>query len=413
MVRHRPSPPTHRRGHLPFEAFLATILVFLLIGILSVLPWGFHGFDPIKEVLRDFSYTDVYYSKISQESAADTSIVLVNIGHADRAELAALVLAVGRASPSALGLDAYFSARADSGTQQLAAAFAAQRARLVTGQFLYERPASAAPDAKNLGTVRLVGDVLAPGRRGYLNFVGNDSVYGTVRSFQPFWTAGGKQYASWSAELLRLADPKAFADLQGRKQVIEPIRYCGNLERFVVYDAGQILEGQIPLQALRGKMVLLGFLGESRRSPASLEDLHYTPLNKKQIGHSLPDMYGCVIQANILSMMLHRNYVTTAPQWVDWLLAFGVCYLHILCFMYLHVNHPLWYHPLIVVVQFLSGAVLIYAMIELYVGANIDLSMSLPVLTVILAVDVISVYEALAAWAHRRWGINSYINHVH
>ena len=150
-------------------------------------------------------------------------------------------------------------------------------------------------------------------------------------------------------------------------------------------------------------------LGEPLGSRTTLEDLHFTPLNRKQIGRSLPDKYGLVIQANILSMMLHRDYITPTPRWLEVLLAFGVCYCQMLFFMYLNVKHALWYHPLSAVVQFGSGAVLVYLAIALYVGANLDLGVAFAVLTVVVGLRVLSLYGALASWLHRKWGFRSYV----
>ena len=399
-----PSSPTaggRRRNHLPLEAFLVSVLVFLVLGALAIIPWGFKAFDPIKEVLNDFSYTDVYYTKISREARVDTSIVLINIGRADRRALADLVEAVGAAHPRAMGLDAYFLARPDAGTARLAKVLKAQP-RLVVGEYLTE-PAGSPASAFNL----------PPTQRGYLNFVGNDSLNTTVRYFRPFLETADRRYTSWSAQLLRLADPAAFAALQSRQQDRETIRYQGDLSRFIAYEGAAVTAGAVPPAALKGKIIILGFLGEPMGTRTSLEDLHFTPLNAKQLGRSLPDMYGPVIQANILSMMLHRDYITPTPRWGELLLAFGVCYLHVMLFMYLYVHYLLWYHPLTTVIQFVSGAVLVYFMIQLFVGASVGLGVVLPVLTMILAVDVLCLYEALAAWLYRKRGIRSYIIHAH
>jgi len=403
LMASAPTPLFRFWGRLPFEALLVSGLVFLVMGLIAALPWSFKAFDPVKEVLRDFSYTDVYYSKVSREASVDTSIVLVNIGSSDRATLAALVRAVGAAQPRVIGIDAYFTAWApDSGTAQLAAALRQQRHRLVTAEYVYEAAA---------GPARLVGSApaLAPGRRGYVNFVGNDSLDGTVREFSPFRRVQGRELRSWSAQILALASPPAFATLRARHRATETIRYSGNLSRFVAFEGAAVASGAVPPEALRHKMVLLGFLGEPLGTRSYLEDLHFTPLNARQVGRSLPDMYGLVIQANILSMMLRGSYITPVPQWLELLVAFGVCYCLLLVFMYLNMRRPLWYHPLSVVVQFGSGALLVYLAIELYVRAHLELGVALAVLAAVLSLKVLSLYGTLASWAYRKWGVRSYM----
>jgi CHASE2 domain-containing sensor protein len=400
-----PLPP---RGRLWVEALLATVLVFIVLGLLALLPFGFKAFDPVKEVLKDFSYTDVYYSKISRAASVDTSLVLVNIGRANRAELAAMVETVGQAQPRVIALDAYFPARADSGTALLKTAIDANRARLVTGEYLYQ------PNGRVTRFVQSAPG-LAGAHTGYLNFVGDDSLDTTIRYVRPFqqMNSSGREYPSWSAAVVQLADPAAYAALRERGREEEVIRYRGDINRFVHFEGTEVLAGAVPAAALRGKIVILGFLGEQIGNKSSLEDLHFTPLNKEQLGRSKPDMYGPIIQANIVSMMLHRDYINTTPLWLELLLAFGLCYLHVVLFMYLSVNHGLWYHPISKVVQFATGALLVYLMIELYAGANRSVSTTLAVLAIVLAVDVLYLYETLAAWLYQKRGIRSYVAHVH
>lgn len=395
-----------RRGRLSVEALLATILVFIVLGLLALLPFGFKAFDPVKEVLKDFSYTDVYYSKISRSASVDTSIVLVNIGKADRAALATLIETVGRAQPRVIALDAYFPARADAGTNLLQAALDANRARLVVGEYLYSptgKPARLLTSGQGLGAAHT----------GYLNFVGDDSLNTTIRYWRPFQQINGVEHPSWSAAVLQLADPGAYATLQRRGREEEVIHYRGGINRFVHFECPELLAGAVPPRALKDKIVILGFLGEQIGNNSSLEDLHFTPLNKEQLGRSKPDMYGPVIQANIISMLLHHDYINTTPVWLELLLAFGLCYLHMMLFMYLSVKYSLWYHPISKVVQFATGALLVYLMIELYAGANRSVSTTLAVLSIVLAVDVLYLYEALAAWLYKKRGIRSYVSHVH
>ncbi|MCC2548232.1 CHASE2 domain-containing protein [Hymenobacter sp. BT175] len=400
MLPDSPLPNSPKR--LPFEALLATSLLFLLLSILSRLPFSFEAFDPIKEVLKDFSYTDVYYAKINQSTSVDTSIVLINIGAANRAELAALIALTGQANPRVIALDAYFPDRQDAGSAQLAAALQDNKHRLVTGTYLYEPVA---------GTARLVESTtgLAPGKTGYLNFVGDDSLNATIRYFRPFYTLGATTYNSWSAAVVELADPVAYEALQRRDESEEIINYRGNINRFVHFEGAQILSGKVSPAALRDKIVILGFLGVHIGNSSSLEDLHFTPLNPKQLGRSKPDMYGPVIQANIVSMMLHKDYINNAPVWMELLLAFVLCYLHMLLFMYLAVNHRLWGYPLIKLVQFVSGILVVYGMIQLYASANISINTTVAVLTIVLAADILDLYGSIVTWLHKKWGISSYV----
>jgi CHASE2 domain-containing sensor protein len=52
----------------------------------------------------------------------------------------------------------------------------------------------------------------------------------------------------------------------------------------------------------------LGFLGEIIGDYVP-GDIFFTPLNKKIIGRSLPDMYGVVVHANIIKMILDKEFI--------------------------------------------------------------------------------------------------------
>ena len=67
------------------------------------------------------------------------------------------------------------------------------------------------------------------------------------------------------------------------------------------------------LSFIKDKIVLLGFMGINLNDK-TFEDIFFTPLNERYAGKSFPDMYGVVIQANIISMILNKKYINTMPQ---------------------------------------------------------------------------------------------------
>ncbi|RYD71379.1 MAG: hypothetical protein EOP53_23775 [Sphingobacteriales bacterium] len=50
------------------DTILATIMVFLLMGLLSLIPFNTHVLDPIKLALQDFDYNDMAYSQFNKNS---------------------------------------------------------------------------------------------------------------------------------------------------------------------------------------------------------------------------------------------------------------------------------------------------------------------------------------------------------
>jgi CHASE2 domain-containing sensor protein len=88
----------------------------------------------------------------------------------------------------------------------------------------------------------------------------------------------------------------------------------------------------------------------------SWEDKFYTPLNKKLAGKSNPDMFGVVVHANIISMILREDYVEQMATWQEVAMAIILCLLNVA-----HVfadKHQIaavlrWYYKLLQVIQLL------------------------------------------------------------
>ncbi|EMR03215.1 CHASE2 domain-containing protein [Cesiribacter andamanensis] len=397
-----------KESKLYLEALLATVLVFVVMGALALMPWNIKALNPLKEIVKDFRYTDLYYSQLrGKPGSVDTAIVLVNIGSADRATMAGLLEVLNGYAPAAIGLDVYFpELKSPQEDSLLAAALQLNRDRLVAGNYLWEQPLEA---PQVLGSASL----FSLPQSGYLNLVGEDSLNTTIRHFRPFIRHGESEYTSWATRLAAAVDPQAVEALKKRERSIELIHYSGDWERFVHYEADEILAGGVAKNALANKIVLLGYLGEQVGEKRVMEDLHFTPLNPEQLGRSKPDMYGMVIQANIISMILRGDYINEMPFWLELLLAFAICYLHTLLFVYFFVKQHLWYHPVAKLVQLLTSIFLVYAMVVFYANANYSINTTLMVLAVLLSVDVLYLYETLAAYLYKKRGTHSYFIHHH
>jgi len=96
---------------------------------------------------------------------------------------------------------------------------------------------------------------------------------------------------------------------------------------FPTLDWPQVIRHEFDTTQLRGKILLLGFLGDSLTGKYTSEDKFYSPLNGKMIGRSLPDIYGVEIHANIIRMILSREYILHS-DWID----YGVNYSILILF---------------------------------------------------------------------------------
>src|SRR5207244_2794484 len=150
----------------------------------------------------------------------------------------------------------------------------------------------------------------------------------TVRTYSPSETFNGRNYLSFSSLVASKADTEKYRVLAARKLKTEIINYRGNTDKFFRFDTPDIYSSNMALQLIHGKIVLMGFMGSDLKSAPVLEDIHFTPLNQVYLGRTYPDMYGVVIQANIISMILKGNFINRMKKFWLWLISFFVCYLH-------------------------------------------------------------------------------------
>ncbi|MCI0751067.1 MAG: CHASE2 domain-containing protein, partial [Flammeovirgaceae bacterium] len=133
---------------------------------------------------------------------------------------------------------------------------------------------------------------------------------------------------------------KKFIDRDKKEEIIN---YRGNIVdwhgasnypgRYMVLDADQALDtNQFVPSMIKGKIVMLGFLGADLRD-TSWDDKFFTPLNTKYAGKARPDMYGVVVHANAVSMILNEDYVNEIPLWLQYVLAVILCMGNVALFM--------------------------------------------------------------------------------
>src|SRR6202012_3033937 len=93
------------------DNLLATVLVFLLIGVFARIEAVSSIFDPKEISTKDFSFTDLAYNLLGKPvnlAPVDTGIVIVNIGDSPRDTIASIIKKVAAAGPRVVGVDVVF-----------------------------------------------------------------------------------------------------------------------------------------------------------------------------------------------------------------------------------------------------------------------------------------------------------------
>jgi CHASE2 domain-containing sensor protein len=383
------------------DTILATIMVFVVMGMLALIPINTHVLDPIKLALQDFDYNDMAYSQFNKNShtAVDTGIVIINIGEADRTEIAAIIEKAAAENPIVTGVDVLFNepkeAQVDSILQQL---FSSSNKIVLAYNLVAEK-----------GTMETTGFLYEQSRqKGYANFVGEEG--GSIRHTAPFIKGEKELYFSFAATITQTAYPDAYEKLKSRDKLTEQINYTRVPEKYLVIEGKDFLQNRESMVSLTNKVVLLGYVSNN---PNNIEDKHFTPFNKKSVGKTIPDMEGIFIHANIISMMRDGDYIKKSPVWINWFIASLLCWLHMSLFIRYFIDKHLWFHLVAKMAQLFSAVLFVYLGLLFYYKWDIKINLTPTFVAIILAVDVLYFYEAIIKWLHKRFGIYSIFINTH
>jgi CHASE2 domain-containing sensor protein len=378
------------------DTIFATFSVFIVIGLLALLPLNTGILNPFKTALNDLDFNDISYSVLNKNAntPVDNRIIIVNIGTADRPTLALMIEKLRMAQPKVIGLDAHFEGARDPQTDSILRTIIATTPNLVIVSQLEwankEQPVNGGYFAD------------AAGQQGYANLIGQDG--GTIRNFSPFEKANGKILNSFPAAILAMADSGAYLKLKQRQRTYEVIHYSRKQEQYMVIDGSDVLEDNVAPELLQNKIVLMGYINPD---PYNIEDKHFTPFNKRFAGKSTPDMNGIVIHANILSMLLDGKYIKDIPSWLYWIITILIAWLHVALFMRYYIEEHIWFHLVAKLAQILFAILSVYIGIMFFDWFNIKIDTKISLIVIILAIDIIYFYEALAVWLHTKFGFQT------
>lgn len=382
------------------DTLLATIAVFFIMGLLSLLPINTHVLDPIKFALQDFDYNDLAYSRMgkNRETPIDTNIVIVNIGNAGRQEIAAMIQKVNEQHPKVIGVDVLFNAPKGEAEDSLLKAQITNNPKVVLAYNLHSNGEAISHEGFLYGQ--------AP-NKGFANFIGEEG--GVIRHFAPTMNQGSNDYSFFAASIAKVADPQGYQELKSRHQPIEIINYTHTSEKFVVVDGQELLNGEINSVSLANKVVLLGFVSSEE---GSVLDRHFTPMNKNSFGKTLPDMEGVFVHANIIRMILDKDYIRKVPAWITWTLAFLLCWLHMSLFIKYYLERHLWFHLVAKTAQLFSAILFVYLALLFFYKFDTKVNLTPSLVAIILAVDVLYFYEAICTWLNKKYHYKSVFAHA-
>jgi hypothetical protein len=370
-----------KKSQLIKEAFVASLLVICIDLMISFFPWKSDFIKPIKQGLDDFDIYDLRYSGADPTAGKkDTNITLLQIAES-RSEIAAQIAKVMSLNPKIIGIDAIFNDPQNEEKDSLLIQALKMSKTVVVASRYFGRSDSGREYIKR----SFFSDKIPGLMDGFFNLA--EGPVSTQRHFAPFVPINSEIYPSMTTRMLEALSPEAYNKLISRHRSIESIYYSGNLSDFnvVTYNQFKNLDGHAGTDDyFRNKIVFIGFFIE--RPPYVLEDFHFTPMNDKHGGKSFPDMYGVVIQANILEMLLNGHFINEMPLWLVYSITFilllfiNVFYIWTLNRYHEHKHLMLFIFQLFLVSLFVYAALLIFDwfdykidLMPLIIGAGLSL----------------------------------------
>lgn len=404
------------------DCTMATLFVFaVLVGLREISQLNiFSAFDPIGQAIGDMELTDIAFSRLRDDPPVDTNIVIVNIGYLSRGQIGQQIRNISMCQPKAIGLDIIFSCDWLQDSLQCPQAYdTLDNASFSDAVAHFPNMVMGERIAQTDSLVAVLGDVnrydsiehtyptlLQNAYEGFVNLeteAEHQEDLKACRRFNPrVQLTNGKIEHAFSVQLAMLYDSVKTKKFLSRNKYSEIINYRGNIVdwhgagnfagRYMVLDYDQAMDtSAFAHSMLKDKIVLLGFLGSDLRD-TSWDDKFFTPLNKAYAGKSRPDMYGIVVHANIISMILNEDYINELEEWQTYLIAFIIVFFNVALLIKISERIPLWFDVLTLLVQLAQVAILGLLMVQFFNWYSFKLNLTVTLAGVALVGTCFELY---------------------
>ena len=426
------------------NCLLATLFVFGLMWALDKLMelQMFDAFDPIGQALSDFELTDYTFSNIRPDPTAEERIVIVNIGHLSRAGIAEQIRIISKYKPKVIGIDSYFNCEGglrdtvncpqlldtmgnlllnnaihEAGNVVLVSKFHQSFSSYKTGAIdVYDSMEYSDPIFQDFAG------------SGFANLpTANKAKYQEdvkiCRAFVPRIVINGREELAFSVKLAMLYDSVKTMALLKRNKEEELVNFRGNIEMqdvriasikskdlsttkypvmFYALDVDQVLNENFLPGIITDNIVILGFMGAYFGDPA-WNDKFFTPLNKVVAGRANPDMFGVVVHANIVSMILNGDFIDELEEWHKYSIAFVFCFINIALFFYINAKYPVWFDSVSLTLQVMQILLLMGFTVWIFGESSFKLDLTITIVTIALAGPVFEFYDNVLTSLVRNW----------
>jgi CHASE2 domain-containing sensor protein len=397
---------------------------FIITGFVFGLLWSanqfldlklFGAFDVIGSALKDFQLTDYAFSKLRAEPVVEQRIVLVNIGDLSRREVAQQIQIINQFKPKVIGIDALYNCEGNLrdtvdcpqlldtlGNLMLSQAIK-EAGNVVMAEKLLQTKKLALTDTDVFDSLEYSDPVFRLGNvhNGFVSLPTEATYQEDVklcRTIFPQFSVNGKRELYFGTQIAMQYDSVKANKFLARDKQEELINFRGNIEvvqlalqsekadmtgtsnyptLFYAVDANQLLRGEFFGEMFKNNIVIMGYLGKSLGDP-SWNDKFFTPLNKKVAGRANPDMFGVVLHANVVTMILNDDYIDELSSPVLIGIALITCFFTVALLIVIDNKLPSWFDALSFFVQIilllLTSGIIIWAFVTL--SYKLDLTLT-------------------------------------
>ncbi len=385
------------------DTIVGTVFVFAVMGVFGSISTFkiFDLFDPIGEALADMELTDIVFSQMREAQVPDDRVVLVNIGQLDRLGIAGMIDIINSYKPKVIGIDVFFTSPKDSlGDLILEEAIDRSENIVLVSKLLDFNEEKNCYDSLALSLPRFSKNAQLAFANLHTDAKHQDDLK-MNRLIYPKECVHDTTHLSFPTLLANYLEPEKVQRYVKRNNETEVLNFRGNVldygaskfgTMFTALDFNDVFSQNFTPDVIEDKIIILCYLGDHLGDRQSREDKFFTPLNLKYAGRSEPDMFGGVIHANAVAMILNEDYIDELAPWQSWLIAILLCYINVVFFSWIYRRLSRWYDGLTKVIQLLEVLVLVFVILYVLDIFNFKLDLTVAMIAILLTGDLLEVY---------------------
>jgi CHASE2 domain-containing sensor protein len=247
--------------------------------------------------LRYLSILLLYFNACSQEINAP--IVLVNVSNLARIEVSKAITIINSQNPKVISIDLQFLSNKDYDSDLALVKALWHCDNLVMASVIEDSIGRYNGDSANYQFVygSLPEFVPLNAKTGFINILSDNDGQPDLTKFSCYEYVEGKLEYQFSVQTALMIDSiKTYSFLKKNSKIVS-LKY-GAIKGIEKIEMRDIITGKTQLNFIKGKIVLIGYLGPSDT------DKFFSPLNKNN--RTNPDLYGIEYLAYIIHMIINN-----------------------------------------------------------------------------------------------------------